>query len=83
MALALLSLLFSSSTILIFVHARAVPLPTDAPQVRQKAPDFSLLDTNNQTVSLAQLSAPAPGDAAAGNATGGSHPRRPLKAFLN
>ena len=57
----LLSLLFSAGSIFGFMHARAVPPSTDAPQIGQKAPDFTLPDTNNQAVSLAQLFAPAPG----------------------
>src|SRR5215470_11868038 len=60
---ALLALLFSAGSILGFMHARAVPPSTDAPQIGQKAPDFTLPDTNSQTVSLAQLFAPGPGDA--------------------
>jgi len=62
---AVVSLLLSAGSILLFFHARAVPPSADAPQVGQKAPDFTLPDANNQPVSLAQLFAPAPGDAAA------------------
>ena len=61
---ALLSLLFSASSIFLFVHARAVPPSSDAPQIGQKAPDFTLPDTNNQPLSLMQLFAPVPGNAA-------------------
>ena len=39
-----------------FVASRWLPASTAAPQVAQKAPDFSLVDTNNKTVSLAELS---------------------------
>jgi hypothetical protein len=60
---ALLSLLFAAGSIFIFVHARAVPPSTDAPQIGQKAPDFTLPDFNNQPLSLMQLFAPAPGNA--------------------
>ena len=60
---ALIALLFSAGSIFFFTQARAVPPSTDAPQVGQKAPDFTLPDANNQNVSLAQLFAPTPGDA--------------------
>ena len=60
---ALIALLFSAGSIFLFTQARAVPPSTDAPQVGQKAPDFTLPDSNNQNVSLTQLFAPAPGDA--------------------
>lgn len=38
-----------------FVAARWLPPSADAPQVSQKAPDFTLTDTNNKPVSLANL----------------------------
>lgn len=57
---ALLSVLLSAGAILIFFHARAVPPSTGAPQIGQKAPDFTLPNTNNQPVSLKQLFAPGP-----------------------
>jgi hypothetical protein len=38
-----------------FVAGRWLPPSTNAPQVAQKAPDFSLTDTNNKTVSLTEL----------------------------
>jgi peroxiredoxin len=38
-----------------FVASRWLPPSTNAPQVAQKAPDFSLTDTNNKTVSLTEL----------------------------
>lgn len=61
---ALIALLFSAGAIFGFMQARAVPSSADAPHVGQKAPDFSLPDANDQTVSLAQLFSPAPGDSA-------------------
>jgi hypothetical protein len=61
----LLSLLLSAGSIFISVHARAVPPSTDAPQVGQMAPDFTLPDSNNQPLSLMQLFAPGPGNPAA------------------
>ncbi len=38
-----------------FVAARWLPPSTNAPQVGQKAPEFTLSDTNNNPTSLAQL----------------------------
>ena len=38
-----------------FIAARWLPASTGAPQVNQKAPDFSLTDTNRASVSLSQL----------------------------
>ena len=38
-----------------FVASRWLPPSTNAPQVAQKAPDFSLTDTNNKSVSLSEL----------------------------
>ena len=38
-----------------FVASRWLPPSTGAPQVAQKAPDFSLTDTTNKTVSLTEL----------------------------
>ena len=43
--------------------ARQLPASTGAPQVGQKAPDFTLSDSNGQQVSLAQLLQPAAGGA--------------------
>ena len=39
-----------------FVAARWLPPSTGAPQVSQKAPDFSLADINNKQLSLSDLS---------------------------
>jgi hypothetical protein len=38
-----------------FIAARWLPASTGAPQVSQKAPDFTLTDTNSASVSLSQL----------------------------
>ena len=38
-----------------FVASRWLPASAGAPQVAQKAPDFSLTDTSNKTVSLTEL----------------------------
>ena len=39
----------------VFIFARWMPAAHGAPQVGQKAPDFTLTDTNGKSVSLAQL----------------------------
>lgn len=39
----------------IFIMARHLPASQGAPQVGQKAPDFTLSDTNSKSVSLSQL----------------------------
>lgn len=62
---ALVSLLLVGVTIFAFVQARAIPASAAAPKVGQRAPDFTLADTNGQPVSLAQLFAPAPDDSQA------------------
>ncbi len=38
-----------------FIMARRLPASHGAPQIGQKAPDFSLADTNNKMVSLSEL----------------------------
>ncbi|HEY3103680.1 MAG TPA: hypothetical protein VGJ69_08805 [Pyrinomonadaceae bacterium] len=38
-----------------FIEARRLPASVGAPQVGQKAPEFSLADTNNKPVALAEL----------------------------
>jgi hypothetical protein len=63
--LALVSLLLVGVTIFAFFHARAIPASAGAPQVGQRAPDFTLVDTNGQPVSLTQLFAPPSDDAQA------------------
>ena len=40
---------------LFFVFARHLPASTGAPHVGQKAPEFSIPDTNNKPVTLAEL----------------------------
>jgi len=42
--------------------ARAIPTSSGAPQIGQRVPDFTLADTNDQPVSLAQLLAQAAND---------------------
>src|SRR3984893_9761329 len=48
----LVSLLLAGVAFLTFFHARALPHSGAAPQVGQKAPDFTLADTTGQPVSL-------------------------------
>jgi hypothetical protein len=50
-----------------FFSSRALPAAAHAPQVGQKAPDFTLTNTSGQPVSLAQLLS-SPIDAASGKA---------------
>ncbi len=51
----------------VFVHARRLPPSTGAPQVGQKAPDFSLVDQEGNSVTLSALLAlPQGGTAARG-----------------
>jgi len=59
----LFSLLLSVGSIFGFYKARAVPPSTNAPQIGEKVPDFTMTDTHGQSVSLSQLFAPAPGEA--------------------
>ena len=70
--IAVVSALLFAVTVFGFVTARKLPGPSGVPQVGQKAPDFTLADTNGQQVSLAQLlSTPV----------GNSHPKAVLLVF--
>jgi len=44
----------------VLVASKNVPASADAPKVGQKAPQFTLLDTNRKPVALSQLVAAAP-----------------------
>jgi hypothetical protein len=55
LAAALGVLLLAGLLFLVFVAFRWLPESAGAPQVGQKAPDFTLTDTNNKPVTLAQL----------------------------
>jgi hypothetical protein len=58
-----------------FIFARNLPASHGAPQVRQKAPDFTLSDTNGKPTSLSELlAAPIKGAAGNGNALTGNVP---------
>jgi hypothetical protein len=48
-------LLLAGLLFLVFVAFRWLPESAGAPEVGQKAPDFTLADSNNQPVTLAQL----------------------------
>lgn len=62
--LSILSVLLLAFSILGFSAARKLPSPSGAPQVGQKAPDFTLQDTSGHPVTLAKLlSSPLPGTA--------------------
>ena len=56
----LATLLFAGS-VWLFIHVRDVPRSAGAPQVGQSVPNFTLPDSTNQPVSLAQLFSAAPG----------------------
>jgi hypothetical protein len=47
--------IFGLFIFLIFIFARSLPASHGAPQVGQKAPDFTLTDTNSKPVSLSEL----------------------------
>jgi len=49
------SVIFVALSVWGFLHARAVPGSSRAPQVGQKVPEFTLTDTGGQPVALAQL----------------------------
>lgn len=55
LAAALGLLMLGGLLFLIFVMGSWLPASSGAPQVGQKAPDFSLIDVNNKPVTLAQL----------------------------
>src|SRR5437763_9331419 len=59
-----------------FLHARDMPASAGAPKVGEKAPEFTLTDTNGQPVSLTQLLTTSPG-----NSSQGAHPRAVLLVF--
>jgi hypothetical protein len=53
--LGVVSLLICGLVAVASVTSRALPVATNAPQVGQKVPDFTLADTNGNKVSLGQL----------------------------
>jgi hypothetical protein len=69
--LGVLSLLICALVALASITSRALPAATNAPQVGQKVPDFTLADTNGNKVSLDQLLGKAsPSVPASSNTTG-------------
>lgn len=74
-----LALLVCGLMAFIWFHARALPASKGAPQVGQKAPEFTLPDTQGRSVSLAQLLGHAD-SAGAGNA-GAPAPKAVLLIF--
>ena len=67
----LTALIFAFFIFIAFIAAKWLPTSTGAPQVGQKAPNFSLTDTNGKSVSLAELlSEPIKGKAASANPKG-------------
>src|SRR4051794_24366124 len=67
--LGVLSLLICGLVAIAAVTSRALPAATNAPQVGHKAPDFTLVDTSGNKVSLGQLlgKADSPVSASASN----------------
>jgi peroxiredoxin len=53
--IAVISALLLAVSVFAFVTARKLPGAAGVPQVGQKAPDFTLVDTNGQEISLAHL----------------------------
>ena len=60
--LVLVSLLLIGVSAFASFKSRALPGSAEAPQVGQKAPEFTLMDTHDQTVSLAELFSSTPTD---------------------
>jgi 4-amino-4-deoxy-L-arabinose transferase-like glycosyltransferase len=65
------SIFLFAITVFGFVSARKLPAASGAPQIGQKAPDFTLPDINGKSVSLAQLL----------STPGNSHPKAVLLVF--
>lgn len=61
--LVLMPLLLIAFSALVSFKSRAIPASAEAPQVGQKAPEFTLVDTQDHPVSLAGLVAPTENDA--------------------
>jgi|SRR5215831_19285968 len=68
--LGVVSLLLVAASAWLFIHVRDVPASSRAPQIGQKAPDFTLSDTSGNQVSLSEL-LKTPIDASSGKAPKG------------
>lgn len=82
--LGVIALLICGLGIFIWVHARELPASSGAPRIGQKAPDFTLSDSNGNKVSLAQLLGTAQSADSTGNAgaSSGAAANSPQKAVL-
>jgi len=75
--------IFGFFLFIIFVESKGLPAAHGAPQVGQKAPEFSLVDTNGKSVKLSELLT-APMNAASsvtGSSAGGRAPKGVLLVF--
>jgi hypothetical protein len=79
--LGVVSLLICGLVAVASITSRALPVAINAPQVGQKAPDFTLADTNGNKVSLGQLLGKADGSAPAVSANAVAAPRAVLLVF--
>ncbi len=70
--LGVVALLIGGLSVFASVHARDLPAAAGAPQVGQKAPDFTLADTSGNKVSLGQLLGKGDASALAGSGNAGS-----------
>ena len=70
--LGVVSLLICALVAVASITSRALPVATNAPQVGQKVPDFTLADTSGSRVSLDQLLGKAEASALPHSATAGS-----------
>ena len=52
---AVICLILASGSTFFFLYARDLPKSAGVPRAGQKAPDFTLMDSNGETVSLAQI----------------------------
>ena len=59
--LTIFSLLLVAAAVFTFFKSRSLPITAGAPQVGQKAPDFTLADTTGRPISLDQLFRPTDG----------------------
>jgi hypothetical protein len=74
-----LALLICGLMAFAWFSSRALPAAAGAPRVGQKAPDFTMLDTQGNKVSLAQLL--GKGDSSGAAKTGGAAPKAVLLIF--